>query len=357
MASAKRLVPDAETRHMTPVFVWLLHQPASSAWLKRELAARRPDLRFAFSRPGLTTWKGEGPIESSFARAWGESLGRADDVAGLATHLSSLFAGPLKLHVFELDLDRPADERDVSVVGSRARAVEVAIRAMYLDRFDADVMARPGDRVLDVVCAPAELPDEPLFVGTHVHDDTRGPLPGGVPHVTIPPEAPSRAWAKIEEAIRWSQLVPRAGETAVEIGSAPGGASYALLERGLTVHGVDPGAMAPIVASYRGKGGNRFVHHEKPAAEVERRDLPHTFEWLATDVNLAPMVALKYVERFVALAHGGLKGAFLTLKLNDDGVFDALPRLRDRIERLGGRRVRYTQLPSHRSEIVAIVTF
>jgi hypothetical protein len=67
------------------------------------------------------------------------------------------------------------------------------------------------------------------------------------------------------------------------------------------------------------------------------------------------MIALKYVERFVALAHGGLRGAFITLKLNDDGVFEALPRLATRIAKLGAARVRYTQLPSHRSEIVAIL--
>ena len=77
--------------------------------------------------------------------------------------------------------------------------------------------------------------------------------------------------------------------------------------------------------------------------------------WLASDVNLAPMIALKYVERFVALAHGGLRGAFITLKLNDDGVFEALPRLAARIAKLGAAHVRYTQLPSHRSEIVAIL--
>ena len=69
------------------------------------------------------------------------------------------------------------------------------------------------------------------------------------------------------------------------------------------------------------------------------------------------MIALKYVERFVALAKGGLRGAFLTLKLNDDGVFEALPRLANRIEQLGAREVRYVQLPSHRSEIVAILVW
>lgn len=342
-------------------FLWLLHQPASAAWLKRELAARRPDLRLAWSRPGLTTWKvdagraGE-PISSSFARAQGRSLGRASTVEEVLTLATRLAEERLRLHVFERDLDAPADERDPTRAGARARALEVELRARSTRFLDGDE-ARPGERVLDVIAAPAERPEEPLLVGEHVHDRAHGPLPGGVPHVRIPVEAPSRAWAKIEEAIRWSGLQPRAGQTAVELGSAPGGASWALLERGLDVHGVDPGAMAAPVLRYRGASGNRFVHHAQPAAEVERGALPRRFEWLLSDVNLAPMVALRYVERYVALAHGGLAGAFLTLKLNDDGVFEALPRLMERIAKLGAREVRYTQLPSHRSEIVAVLGY
>ena len=340
-------------------FIWFTHQPTSTAWLKRELAAKRPDLRFAFSRPGLTTFKSIDPSRadeatgSSFARAYGHSLGRAASVDEALALAGSLPA--TRLHVFERDPDRPADERDAAIAGTRAAALDAAVRAAAPDRFSPDALANVGDIVLDVIVAPAEEPDDGIFIGWHRHDASHGPLPGGVPHVAIPAAAPSRAWAKIEEAIRWSGLVPRAGESAVELGSAPGGASFALLERGLNVHGVDPGAMDPRVLGYVGATGNRFTHHALPAAEVARNDLPRTYAWLASDVNLAPMVALKYVERFVALAHGGLRGAFITLKLNDDGVFEALPRLAARIAKLGAARVRYTQLPSHRSEIVAIL--
>jgi 23S rRNA (cytidine2498-2'-O)-methyltransferase len=347
-------------------FVWFTHQPASTEWVKRELAAKRPDLRFAFSRPGLTTFKvdparADESIACSFARAHGRSLGRAasvDDVLALATsqaHPRALSSSCMRLHVFERDPNRPADERDASVAGTRAAAFDTALRAAASGWFFDAVEAHSGDIVLDVVVAPAEQPNDGIFVGWHRHDASRGPFPGGVPHVVVPAAAPSRAWAKIEEAIRWSGVTPRAGEHVVELGSAPGGASLALLDRGLHVHGVDPGAMDLSVLRYTGASGNRFTHHALPAAEVARKDLPHTYAWLACDVNLAPMVALKYVERFVALAHGGLRGAFITLKLNDDGVFEALPRLAVRIGKLGAAQVRYTQLPSHRSELVAIL--
>jgi 23S rRNA (cytidine2498-2'-O)-methyltransferase len=347
-------------------FVWFTHQPASTGWLKRELAAKRPDLRFAFSRPGLTTFKvtrarADDPVACSFARAHGRSLGRAtsvEEVLALAASPSlpqtSSFTYA-RLHVFERDPDRPADERAVAVAGTRAVALDVELRAAAPGRFFDAIEAQAGDIVLDVVVAAAEEPEDGIFVGWHRHDASRGPFPGGVPHVAIPAAAPSRAWAKIEEAIRWSGLIPRAGEHAVELGSAPGGASLALLERGLYVHGVDPGVMDPRVLMYTGASGNRFTHHALPAAEVASKDLPRSYAWLACDVNLAPMIALKYVERFVALAHGGLRGAFITLKLNDDGVFEALPRLGVRIAKLGAARIRYTQLPSHRREIVAIL--
>ena len=345
---------------MDATFVWFTHQPASTAWLKRELADKRPDLKFAYARPGLTTFKvdaarADEPSASSFARAYGRSLGRATTLHEVLAFAQSIVTArpsgsaamsPAVLHVFERDPDRPADERDPLVAGRRAAALDAQLREIL----DLRTEARAGDIVLDVIVAPAEAPDDGMFVGWHRHDDTHGPLPGGVGHVAIPAEAPSRAWAKIEEAIRWSNLIPTAGESAVELGSAPGGASFALLERGLNVHGVDPGQMDPRVLAHP-----RFKHHAVPAAEVARKDLPRTYEWLASDVNLAPMVALKYVERFVALAHGGLRGAFITLKLNDDGVFEALPRLATRIAKLGAKRVRYTQLPSHRSEIVAIL--
>ncbi|MCE9572303.1 MAG: hypothetical protein K8W52_04040 [Deltaproteobacteria bacterium] len=345
-------------------FVWATHQVPSTRWLKAEVSARAPHLKFAFARPGLTTWKVEGAaptpatiLPSSFARAFGLSLGRATEAAEVLTAIAAYRDRPLRLHVFERDIDVPVDEQDPTTRGTRATAVEAALRALDPAAFLPEVRAAIGDRVIDVVVPHGREPDEPWLVGVHDHDDHHGPWPGGVQHVPPPPEAPSRAWCKIEEALRWGDLAPAPGEIAVELGSSPGGASYAMLVRGLEVHGVDPGAMDPRVLGFRGPHGNRFVHHHLPAAEVPKSALPRQYQWLMNDINLAPMVALRYVERFVALAHGGLKGAVITLKLNDDGVFAALPRLVERIVKMGPRRVRVTQLPSHRSEVAAILTW
>jgi 23S rRNA (cytidine2498-2'-O)-methyltransferase len=346
-------------------FVWVTHQPGVARWAKRELAERAPHLRFAFARPGLMTFKVTGgaglPVPSSFARASGWSIGRTADLEAFRVLVDAWREAdrkrraPLRLQVFERDVDVPREERDPQTRGARASAIEATLRESLPKAFASEPRARRGDVVLDVIVPHGGEPDEPWFVGWHVHDANHGPWPGGTPGVAAPPEAPSRAWSKIEEALRWADFELRPGELAVELGSSPGGASFALLERGLTVYGVDPGAMDPRVLAYEGAHGQRFVHLHAPAAEVDKLALPRRYQWLLSDVNLAPMIALKYIERFVALAHGGLRGAVLTLKLNDDGVVAALPRLRERIGKLGARSVRYTQLPSHRSEIVALL--
>jgi 23S rRNA (cytidine2498-2'-O)-methyltransferase len=354
-------------------FVWATHQVAAMRWLKAELARTAPHLQFAFARPGMTTFRVDAAVAaahgreargleglrlpSSFARAWGRSLGRASSAEQVLELLAPHLGAPLRLHVFERDVDVPADEQDATVAGRRAAAVEAALRALAPRAFWPEVRAVGGELVADVIVPHGAEPDEPYLVGVHRHDEHRGPWPGGVAHVAPPPDAPSRAWCKIEEALRWADLAPAPGDIAVEIGSAPGGATLALLRRGLTVYGIDPGEMHPLTKRFRGPGDNRFVHLHMPAAEVPKRALPRQYQWLLLDVNLAPMVALRYVERFVALAHGGLKGAVLTIKLNDEGVFVALPRLLERIHKLGAPRLAVTQLPSHRSEVVAILAW
>jgi 23S rRNA (cytidine2498-2'-O)-methyltransferase len=342
-------------------FAWLTHTPSSARWLKRELAERAPELRFAFARPGLSTFKWSGPDElpehwrmpSSFARAWGFTIGRAksiDEVIDLARGLGD---EPCRLHVFERDVDLAVEHQLHAERGQRARGVRTGLIAAAPDRWLADPHARAGERVLDVIVPQASEPDEPWLVGWHRHDAHHGPDPGGVDYLPPPADAPSRAWSKLEEALRWAELSPRPGEIAVEIGAAPGGASFALLERGLAVIGIDPGPIAPQVIRHR----SGFTHVRRPFAELGRGELPRRFDWLLLDVNLAPTIGLRYVEDLLRTTGVRPRVALLTLKLNDDEVAGSLGRLHARLAGLAGEggRVRVTQLPSHRSEVIAIV--
>jgi len=69
--------------------VWALCQLGAEPALKAEVATLHPGWRFAYSRPGLVTWKTDAPVgpdvalAAVFARAWGTSIGKAADDAAI----------------------------------------------------------------------------------------------------------------------------------------------------------------------------------------------------------------------------------------------------------------------------------
>lgn len=304
--------------------------------LKRELSRTRPELRLAFSRPGLVTFKSDravtpdDPPGSTFAWVWGQSIGPARDPEAAAQQLAP--CGVDRVHVFARDPDAPADLapwRD-------------AIAARLGPREGA---ARPGELVADVAVAAGE----PAWLGLHRHDARRSPNAGGGFGVEVPPEAPSRAYAKIEEAIAWAELPVAAGQVALEIGAAPGGAVLALARRGLEVFAVDPGELAPAVRALPG------VHHVATKVGALRwEQLPPRVDWLLVDVNLAPQVALHEIARLAPPLRATLRGAVITLKLNELAFVDELPALAARIAALGLPDVRLRHLPSNRREVCAV---
>jgi 23S rRNA (cytidine2498-2'-O)-methyltransferase len=332
-------------------FLFAVCQLGAETALKEEVAAAHPTLRFAYSRPGLVTWRSpiavgpEHPLGAIFARASGISLGPARDVAAIGAALPET----ARLHVFERDVARPGEEPPGFVPGARADALGAALHAASPTRFHDGARARPGELVLDVVVAPTD--EEPPWLGAHRHAGDRSPWPGGHWPIEVPPTAPSRAYRKLEEALAWSRAPLRAGDVAVEIGSAPGGASFALLRRGLEVVGVDPGEMAPVVLGFEGKDGNRFRHLPVAVGALRREALPGRVHWLLLDVNLAPQVALHNMRRLVATLRRDLLGVLFTLKLNDWSMAREVPALVARVAAMGLGAVRATQLPSNRQEV------
>ncbi len=302
--------------------------------MKLDVAQRRPELRFAYSRPGLVTFKSPSEITpddapgSVFARVWGASIGAVREPSEAADKVAHL--GATRVHVFA---------RDPDVEGLDLSAWRAAVSAL------PDGPALEGDVVADLIVAP----DEPAWLGVHRQDAHHLPHPGGAIPVEVPPDAPSRAYAKIEEAIAWAGLPVEPGQVALEIGAAPGGAVMALARRGLEVWGVDTGELAPQVRALPG------VHHLAIKVGALRwEQLPARVDWLLVDVNLAPQVALHEIARLMPRLGPTLRGAVLTLKLNDLSFVAELPALVKRIESFGFADVRLRHLPSNRREICCV---
>jgi 23S rRNA (cytidine2498-2'-O)-methyltransferase len=345
----------------TTAFLFCVCQAGAEAAVAEELTALRPGLRRAFARPGLITFKdpsGEVPaevaIEAVLVRAHGAAIGPAADVNAVLAAVDKYCpkGQAVRLHVFERDIAKPGDEPPGHAYGPLTAAARDQIEAAWAAAPPRPLLtgerASAGDWVLDVIVAA----DEPWWLGFHRHGPGHPPTPGGRIRVDMPPEAPSRAYRKLEEALIWSRAPLRAGDTAVEIGSSPGGASYALLRRGVEVHGIDPAKMAPVVLDYnKDLPGNHFIHLDRPMSMVQRSDLPTALHWVLLDVNLAPQVALITARRLAAHPRPALMGVLLTLKLDDWKAMRHVPRFLKSIRSMGMEHVQATQLPSNRMEL------
>jgi 23S rRNA (cytidine2498-2'-O)-methyltransferase len=146
--------------------------------------------------------------------------------------------------------------------------------------------------------------------------------------------------------MEWAGNPFRQGDTAVEIGSAPGGASFALLEQGLNVVGIDPGEMAQVVFNHP-----KFKHFKKPVAMIPREELPESIEWILLDMNVEPRISLFAVDRLVTRTQSTLLGVFLTVKLNKWKIASEIPSMLEHVRAMGFVRVKAAQLSHHKQEI------
>jgi 23S rRNA (cytidine2498-2'-O)-methyltransferase len=337
-------------------FLFTVCQVGAEGALKEEISKNYPDLRFAFSRPGYLTFKsiqsqGFTPdfhFQTVFARAYGVSLGQfktesLDPVGEAVEKIRSLSkTGKLRLHVWERDFHAPNEEPEAYVRGALSCPLEKKIRSQIKGIWEESVEAQEGDLVFDVVV----LDQDQYGLGIHWHSALHSSLPGGYFQMVLPKEAPSRAFLKLEEVIHWSQAPIRSGDLAIEIGSAPGGASYSLLKRGISVVGIDPAAMDPRVLQHP-----EFRHIQRPVGTVLREELPESIQWLLLDMNVEPRISMFAVDRLASRMIDSLLGVFLTVKLNQWKFAREIPDMVAHVKAMGMTKVKVAQLSHHRQEI------
>ena len=346
-----------------PQFLFVTCQVGAEASVKGEFGRRWPDFRFAYSRPGFLTFKlpaehrlkTDFDLESVFARAYGFCLGKAtgEGPEALARQVWEVYGGrPVRrVHVWQRDAARPGEHGfEPSITPAAIEAHQAIFRAcprredLAEDAGDPWVEAGRGEFVLDAVLVePGEW-----WVGYHRVKSVASRWPGGMLRLELPPDAVSRAWLKMQEALRWSQLPIRPGARCVEIGSAPGGASQALLSHGLMVLGIDPAEMHPRVLDHP-----NFTHLRRRAAEVRRREL-RKVRWLVADMNVAPRYTCDVVESIVTHPQVHVRGMLLTLKLFDPSHADAIPECLERVRGWGYNVARARQLQYNRQEACVV---
>ncbi len=133
------------------------------------------------------------------------------------------------------------------------------------------------------------------------------------------PLAPSRSFLKIEEAYTVLGLAPRDGETAVDLGAAPGGWSYSAANRGARVIAIDNGPLKG------GALGHARIEHRREDAFRFQPAPGEVFDWMLCDLVEEPHHVL---HQLVApwLERGWCRRFVINLKF---GRVDAIELLRE----------------------------
>lgn len=334
---------------MSARFYFTTCRAGSEATLKRDVARRHGGkLTPAFMKPQFITWKEVGEVQardrlSLFARVSGVSLGLCKTVAEAVEHARKISGRPLCLHVFP----RVTPEDGVSAEEwRRMDELDAEIRRADIDFVKVPT---PGNMVLDVVVGETDA--EPLFLGMHEHRAGCHVQPGGLPRLTVSDEVPSRAWLKLEQALAWRgwDTADWRAQTTLDLGCAPGGATYSLLSRGMNVIGVDTGEMDERVYQVADARGVSFEHWRVPAGKIDLGSLPSRLDLLVCDINLAPHQVLPMVER--VQRHSPAKRLIVTLKLNTPELEDRAEEFLKAVRRFAPGPVHATQLAGNRREI------
>lgn len=120
---------------------------------------------------------------------------------------------------------------------------------------------------------------------------------GGQGRMADDPAAPSRSYLKTEEAFAAMGREPISGETAVDLGAAPGGWSYSAARRGARVLAIDNGPM---------KGGAKdhpLIEHRRADAFKFMPAPGETFDWLLCDLVEEPHHVMRLIEQWLKNGH------------------------------------------------------
>jgi len=164
--------------------------------------------------------------------------------------------------------------------------------------------------------------------------------------VELPEYAPSRSYHKIEQLIRHFKVSVEGVNEVLEIGSAPGGISYFLLDKGFNLTTIDPAEFDPFIVSHYPK---LFHHIKKSFYDVKKAELPEKCDWLITDLNLSGDQSLSHLLRIINY-YPSLKMIFLTVKTPDFSEFRKIDKWKKWLSK-SSFKVNIFHLPAHRKEV------
>ncbi len=256
------------------------------------------------------------------AKAIGEIYRRIEVAAQRANRQT----GRWTLHAFALE-DNAANVLAGKVEKAVLAQVKATLPRLYKRFLPPDELVKGAEKPSDFVVqiyAPTAA-DLWLSIGSFAAGIS--PYVGGTLRMRAREGAPSRSARKLEEAFHALGRQPAAGETAVDLGAAPGGWTFSLARRGVSVVAID----ALDLALPAGKALAQRVTHIR--ANGLKYEPPGPVDWLCCDMIVASHETLRVLRRW--FEQGWMNHFVVNLKLPKSEPWAAIKEALALLERQG----------------------
>lgn len=250
---------------------------------------------------------------------------------------------PWTLHVFTPDVE------ECKLLGSRVRLIESAILEKLKKRFGRMFRRYQLTQTLQgkehylIVQVCMDRVDH-VYLSIHQKTPLIHAYPGGEQRMPFDSKSPSRSYLKLFEAVSRMPERPMPGQTAIDLGAAPGGWTYYLLKQGCKVTAVDNGSLKiPNIASLPGilsvvkTDGMLFAPAEKE------------YDWLCCDMLRPPRQTLELLAKWIE--HGWMKSFVVNVKLPQKNPVAMLQEARDFLAEQNLAFLKIKQLYHDRDEV------
>jgi 23S rRNA (cytidine2498-2'-O)-methyltransferase len=341
----------ANTPPVAGEWLWTTREGAERDCVEELLLHRAsdPKLKARGFGPGLVISSrpvrdAQGRLDLTFARQGFavEALARELDEAALATAISSaaamlIHAERYALHVFVPDTD--AGNRLTQRAERIAEQVALQLGAALpnAERVDAAELRRSTVELVQVcLCAP-----DLAALGVVPSDQAQSIWPGGRARMKLGADRPSRSARKLEEALVWLGTGPGAGESCVDLGAAPGGWTWLILNRRARVIAVDPARLEPRLLEQK-----RLRHIQASAFDWQPEE---PVDWLFCDMAWRPLEVAQMLGRWARRRQTRMLVSNFKLPMKRKAEWVA--RLRELLAASGYQQIRTRQLYHDREEI------
>jgi 23S rRNA (cytidine2498-2'-O)-methyltransferase len=302
--------------------------PSLVATRGRPMTAHRQSIELAFARQGF-------PVAAVLRDATPDAVAREVRAALVRAGRPQAFA--FDAWVPDADQTNPLAQSAASL--AEAVKARLASDREWGPHLVAD--ARDAFHENGLYAQACVLPDGVVAVGATPARDAPSLASGGRMRVHVPESAPSRAAMKLVEALTWLDRGPEPGDLCVDLGAAPGGWTWVLLERRARVLAIDPGDLAPNLRKAKG-----LVHLRADAFRVEPEE---SMDWLFCDMAFRPLEAAGLLAKWARRKWARLLVANIKLPMKQKAQY--LFRVRDILEDGGWSHLRVRQLYHDRDEV------